>query len=191
MNSPGQQSTKAFSLVEVSLALAIVAIAFTVMIAMLPVGLRQSRAATDTTNEARILSAMTATLNSTEYLKLNETADLVYYFDADGGYLESAESGATGGTGTAASKNEKDRVYQAKFVFSGQPTPGSAGKYDQDTVSKRAHILFGRYTPVVTKIFDSLNSTAGATETSSLDSIKKGSPVKIMPVVVAKMDRNL
>ena len=190
MNSPGQQSTKAFSLVEVSLALAIVAIAFTVMIAMLPVGLRQSRAATDTTNEARILSAMTATLNSTEYLKLDDTKELVYYFDADGGYLESTSSGSGGGASASASKYEKDRVYQAKFVFSGQPTPGSSEDYDQKTVSKRAHILFGRYTPVVTKIFDSTNSTAGS-EPFDIDSIKKGSAVKVMPVVVAKMDRNL
>ena len=190
MNSPGQQSTKAFSLVEVSLALAIVAIAFTVMIAMLPVGLRQSRAATDTTNEARILTAMTATLNSTEYLKLDDTKDLVYYFDADGGYLESTSSGSGGGASASASKYEKERVYQAKFVFSGQPTPGSSEDYDQKTVSKRAHILFGRYTPVVTKIFDSTNSTAGS-EPFDIDSIKKGSAVKVMPVVVAKMDRNL
>ena len=190
MNSPGQQSTKAFSLVEVSLALAIVAIAFTVMIAMLPVGLRQSRAATDTTNEARILSAMTATLNSTEYLKLQETEGLVYYFDADGGYLESTESSSGGGAASAASKYEKDRVYQARFMFTGQPTPGGGGKYDPDTVSKRAYILFGRYTPVVTKIFDSMNTTSES-EASTIDSIKKGSPVKIMPVVVAKMDRNL
>jgi uncharacterized protein (TIGR02598 family) len=177
MRSPGSKSTNAFSLVEVSLALAIVGIAFTVIIGMLPVGLRQSRAATDTTNDARILSAMTAIIQSTEYMNLPDLEKKIYYFDADGGFLEIKGD---------SNKYEKSHVYQASFLLSKQPAPGSGGDFDEKNEGLRVLIVQGRMSGVVTTLFGKIADGEFTT-----NDISKNSPVKVTPVVVAKMDNNI
>ncbi len=166
---------------EVSLSLAIIGIAFTVIIGMLPVGLRQSRAATDTTNEARILSGMTAILHATNYEELTKSlTGKLHYFDADGGFLETAPPQSD----TPDPKKleyEDAHVYQAMFLFSKQPMPGVSGnQYDDVSVSQRAFVIYGRMSKAADSIFKDL------TDPSTL---AKGSPVKVIPVVVAKMDR--
>ena len=180
MNSLAPKRKQAFSLVEVSLSLAIIGIAFTVIIGMLPVGLRQARAATDTTNEARILSGMTAILHATDYEALTTSlTGKLHYFDADGGFLETAPPQSN----TSARKLEYEdaHVYQAMFLFSKQPMPGVSGnQYDDVSVSQRAFVIYGRKSKAADSIFKDL------TDPSTL---AKGSPVKVIPVVVAKMDR--
>lgn len=174
MRSPGSQSKQAFSLVEVSLALAIIGIAFTVIIGMLPVGLRQARSATDTTNEARILSSMTAILGSTEYANIPLLEKKIHYFDADGGFLEIEGGG---------DKYITARVYEALFLISDQPRPGNEGSYDRPSQTSRIHIVYGRTSDATKAIFAKI---AGG-EFSPAD-IKRNSPVRVTPVVIAKMD---
>jgi uncharacterized protein (TIGR02598 family) len=181
MRSPGSKLKNAFSLVEVSLSLAIVGIAFTVIIGMLPVGLRQARAATDTTNEARILSGMTAIVLATEYEKISELEKKIHYFDADGGFLESEES--AGKTGGGALEYKASHVYQAMVLASDQPEPGGSGKYDPLRVGRRVHIAYGRITPKLVTAFQEFTSPDEAFAG------KKALPFKVAPVVLAKMDR--
>lgn len=180
MNSLAPKRKQAFSLVEVSLSLAIIGIAFTVIIGMLPVGLRQSRAATDTTNEARILAAMTSTLYATEYNKLdgpNGISGKLYYFDSDGAFLEMEPS-----------EDYKDqRVYQALFLPSNQPLPGGDGELDKARVGKRVHVIYGRANKAAS---DALTKLATADEAATeIAALGKGSAIKVMPIVVVKMDR--
>jgi uncharacterized protein (TIGR02598 family) len=185
MNSPGPKTKSAFSLVEVSLALAIVGIAFTVIIGMLPVGLRQARAATDTTNEARVLAAMTAIVHATEYEKLKDVEKKLHYFDADGGFLE------VGGLASASASSGDDlefkdsHVYQAMIVVSDQPEPGGAS-YDPLRVSRRVHVLYGR---INDKAIAGFNDFESAEDLFGSSERTQALPFRVTPVVVAKMDR--
>ena len=176
MNSLTPKRKQAFSLVEVSLSLAIIGIAFTVIIGMLPVGLRQSRAATDTTNEARILAAMTSILYATEYKNLDILKQKVHYFDADGAFLETGALGDTGG------KQKDFYVYQAVFLSSPQPLPGGDGTIDEVDAGKLVHIAFGRMSANVSSALSGLTL-------ETIEKLGKGSGLKVNPIVVAKMDR--
>ena len=177
MHSPGPQSRKAFSLVEVSLALAIVGIAFTVIIAMLPVGLRQSRTAIDTTNEARILSGMNSILLATEYEQLTtQLAGQKYYFDADGGYLEKVPISEDP---AADSPYKAARVYQAGFIIGLTATTS-----DRKDINRLVHVVFGKASDAANSaLSDIINGTV------AMDALKKNSPVKIAPIIIAKMDK--
>src|SRR5688572_12071231 len=79
-----------FSLIEVTLAIAIVAFAFIALIGLLPAGLSVFNQTMDSTNEMRISSDITSILQSTEYSKLptnDEITKNLFYFDVDGGLL--------------------------------------------------------------------------------------------------------
>src|SRR5215210_7746485 len=94
--SPREISTKrlrqaGFSLVEISLAIGIIAFAFVGLIGLLPVGLTTFRDAIDTSNEARIVQSFTAKLLATEFEKIGDLSfdtgqptGEIFYFDEEG-----------------------------------------------------------------------------------------------------------
>ncbi len=180
MKTLAPKRKQAFSLVEVSLSLAIIGIAFTVIIGMLPVGLRQSRAATDTTNEARILAAMTSILYATEYNNLDVLKQKVHYFDADGAFLETGTLSET--SGNSDLKYKDSHVYQAILLSSPQRLPGGDGTIDEVDAGKLVHIAFGRITTTVTCALSHLTL-------EEIEKLGKGSGLKVNPIMVAKMDR--
>src|SRR3712207_6838411 len=80
-----------FSLIEVTLAIAIVAFAFIALIGLLPAGMSVFNQTMDATNEMRITSDLTALLQATEYSKIPTNPKIVqntFYFDVDGALID-------------------------------------------------------------------------------------------------------
>jgi uncharacterized protein (TIGR02598 family) len=77
-----------FSLVEVVIAIGVIAFAFIPMVGMLPMGLNLSKQAIDTTVEAQIAQRLTAEVQQTDFSRLDELAASSianpYYFDDQG-----------------------------------------------------------------------------------------------------------
>jgi uncharacterized protein (TIGR02598 family) len=89
---PGR--TGGFSLVEVVIAMGIVAFALIPLLGLVPVGLNTSRQAIDTTIEAQIIQQMTGQALQTDWTALtglNSTTTL-YYFDANGNTLPASSA---------------------------------------------------------------------------------------------------
>jgi uncharacterized protein (TIGR02598 family) len=83
--------SRAFSLVEVVLALGIVSFAFIGIIGMLPVGMSTFRQATDATVQSQITQQMVSQVAETNFANLNKLTTSTYLFD-DQGILVSDDS---------------------------------------------------------------------------------------------------
>ena len=86
------RTRKGFSLIEVTLAIAIVAFAFIALIGLLPAGMSVFNQTMDSTNEMRITADLSSMIQASDYESL--TAELsrnIYYYDVDGGLLDTEE----------------------------------------------------------------------------------------------------
>ena len=102
-----------FSLVEVTLAIGIMACAILPLVAMLPIGLRLHRQAIDSTVTSQIVSRVTHEVQQTDFSTLTAlAAPLTYYFDDQGNLL---------GTNTAAA-NSSLRLYDAQASMNKLPS---------------------------------------------------------------------
>ena len=171
----------AFSLVEVSLAVAIIAFAFVSLIGLLPAGLQVFKKTTDATNEMRIFTDLTSMLQSTEYEAIDTPqsgTDLktkLFYYDAEGSLLDSKNG--------TSSDDETARVYVAKFIFEKQNIPAATEiNYDQPTIARKGIIVVGKYTKPVLEVIDKLQT--------SDDILIPANKSKIhwLPVLIAKTD---
>lgn len=103
-------SCRGFSLVEVVIAIGVIAFAFIPMVGMLPMGLNLSRQAIDTTVEAQISQRLTAEVQQTDFSRLDElaTASIAnpYYFDDQGNKVT----------------DPANAIYQATFAISTSTT---------------------------------------------------------------------
>lgn len=82
-----------FSLVEVVLAMGIVAVAFIPLLGLMPLGLSTSRQAIDTTIEAQIIQQMTSQAQQTDFSLLTTlNNNSLLYFDANGNTTTSASA---------------------------------------------------------------------------------------------------
>ncbi len=75
----------AFSLVEVTLALGVVAFAFVSLFALLPIGLGVSREAIDNTVTAQIAQQLATQAQQTDFSKLSQLDGAIFYFNEEGG----------------------------------------------------------------------------------------------------------
>jgi uncharacterized protein (TIGR02598 family) len=107
----------AFSLIEVAMALGIVAFAFTALLGMLPVGLGLSRSATDTSVATRIMQKVSGDLQQADFDSIATAGGNILYFDEQGTALPSM-AGA---------------IYWAQVnVFPNAALPGSGGSGTED-----------------------------------------------------------
>lgn len=81
---------RAFSLVEVTLALGIVAFAFTALLGMLPVGLNLFRSAADTSVTTRIVQKVSGDLQQADFDTVSLKEERILYFDEQGSPAASA-----------------------------------------------------------------------------------------------------
>lgn len=106
---------QAFSLIEVAMALGIVAFAFTALLGMLPVGLTLFRNATDTSVATRIVQKVSGDLQQADYDTLATAEGRVRYFDEQGTELLSSAGS----------------IYWAQVnIFPGAELPGRANSTD-------------------------------------------------------------
>jgi len=185
MRSPGSKLKAAFSLVEVSLALAIVGIAFMALLGILPMGMQTFKSANDSTVDARILTVMTSMLQSTEYSKIagsGGVTDDVFFFDMDGEFLDSLRQ---------PSPREdvvKQRLYGAKVIAETQDVPGTSGlSYDRTSVGTRLLIASAKLTPTMANDLQSLASNPTSWTTDQLSLLKRG-VIKVRPLILARFE---
>lgn len=186
MHSPGPKHKNAFSLVEVSLALAIIGIAFVALLGILPMGMRTFKAANETTVDARILGVMSSMLQSTEYSQLIGAGGIEeneFYFDVDGEYLDSKKK-----KGTAPVVAQ--RLYKARVVVDKQSVPASATAeltYDKTKVGSRVLLISMKMDEKHATDFESItgNPNNWSTDVNSL--LKKGI-VKVRPLILARFE---
>ena len=120
MKSPapiGHRRTDAFSLVEVTLALGILAFAFVAVFGMLPVGLQTFRDSADKTQTTQIAQRLLADAQQTPFDLLPNLYGKISYFDDEGNLLENATgstvSGPDGYVYTALIEPASDAVANA------------------------------------------------------------------------------
>ena len=185
MRSPGSKLKAAFSLVEVSLALAIVGIAFMALLGILPMGMQTFKSANDSTVDARMLTVMTSMIQSTEYSKVwgpNGVTEDVFFFDMDGEFLDSIRQ---------PSPREdvvKQRLYAAKIISDRQRIPGSSGiSYDRNSVGIRLLIATAKLTPTMETELRSLSTDPASWTTEQLSMLKRGT-IKIRPFILARFE---
>lgn len=87
------RSHQGFTLVEVVLAIGIIALAFVPVLGLLPVGASVAREAIDTTVEAQITQLMTNQAQQTDFSVLDKLTDMPpQYFDYQGNKTEAAQA---------------------------------------------------------------------------------------------------
>ena len=169
-----------FSLVEVTLAIAIIATAFIALLGLIPAGLQIFRTTVDATNITRITTHVTTMLQATEYLKLADlnTAYPLFYYDADGGFLDSDTK--------VVAAYVKDRVYAARVVMDKQNVTMVADNefYNQDKSAQKALVVVGKYSE------DSKTFLRGLKTSADIAVMPVNARYKVLPLLVAKTDGN-
>ncbi len=117
-SAPGRfRAQRAFSLVEVTLALGIISFAFVAIFGMLPVALDTARDSIDRTRGAQIAQRLFAETQQTPFDQLGSLVGSVFWFDGDGEEIASATADSIGGPA--------GYVYSATLAQSGAG-PGAA-----------------------------------------------------------------
>ncbi len=111
-----------FSLVEVTLAIGIIAFAFVALFGLLPTGMQTFRASVDSTNDITIMQEMNAMVQVTrwkhiETLDENRGGD-IYYFDEEGRRTDSEDSPSQ------SKEVQSRRLYEAKLLVENSYQPG-------------------------------------------------------------------
>ena len=114
---PAARRVKAFSLIEVAMALGIMAFAFTALLGMLPVGLGLFRNAMDSSVATRIVQRVSSDLQQSDFDTIASAGSEILYFDEQGNRLAAA-----GGA-----------IYWARVnIYSDAELPGSSGAATSD-----------------------------------------------------------
>ncbi len=171
------QHQAGFSLVEVSLSVAIIAFAFVALIGLLPAGLQVFKKTIDATNEMRIFTDLTSMLQATDFTKVRDESITknLFYFDADGGLLDTELS--------PKANLVNDRVYAARIVADKQNiVTAKAIDYDQANVALKALVVIGKSNKASA---DFLN---GLTDAESVQKIPRIAKYRILSLLVTKTD---
>jgi uncharacterized protein (TIGR02598 family) len=168
-----------FSLIEVTLAIAIIAFAFIALIGLLPAGLGVFAQTMDSTNEMRISTHLTSMLMASDFKKLRTGSDFgsnLFYYDVDGAYLDSEEHPVGG--------YAPGRIYVARVLIEAQNVPKTSKSYfDQNKVAVKAVIVVGKNNDAIKGYLTGLSSAQG---------LEKSPPqphrVRAIPVVITKTD---
>ncbi len=91
------RAPRAFSLVEITLALGIISFAFVAIFGMLPVALGTARDSIDRTRGAQIVQRLFAETQQTPFDQLGGLVGSVFWFDGDGEEIASATAASIGG----------------------------------------------------------------------------------------------
>lgn len=172
-----RRQERAFSLVEISLALGIIAFAFIALLGLLPIGLQTFRTAIDTGNEARIVQSLFSRMLATEFEKMQaldfENSKEIFYFDEEGMPTDTSLH--------AVASLENQRLYGAKMFIERSEIPSETLTYGVNAI-----VVFANTASPARAEFEQIN-TLGELR-SLLQKNKGASEVRVRPLVIAKMD---
>ena len=175
MGSPHRRrSVDAFSLVEVTLAIGIIAFAFVALFGLLPTGMRTFRAAIDTSNESWILQNINSMVQTTDFAEIEklgiDKGGKILYFDEEAKLTEVV----------------RDRLYAVKLVTDKMHRP------DGDSLASSANLtLHGLKVITVIAPFQDGNAMAEfdkVKDAVTLRALPKQVNVRSRTFFVARMD---
>jgi uncharacterized protein (TIGR02598 family) len=143
LHSPSQfnrtmRFREGFSLVEVTMAIGIIAFAFVALFGLLPSGLTTFRAAVDTTNDTSIMQDMNSMVQVTEWKKIDGLAQSkggdIYYYDEEGRRTDTKSS-------PAKEEVTNRRLYQVKLIVEPFVQPGSSSSSAADQLEGARRII--------------------------------------------------
>jgi uncharacterized protein (TIGR02598 family) len=170
-----------FSLVEVTLAIGVIAFAFVALLGLLPAGLTSFRAAIDLNNETRIVQSIVGKVQVTDF---NEVPNLdysvsneIYYFDEEG-------------TPTDTSSNpveslKASRLYAAKLFVRPAAEKDSEDPTQLLTFSVDVIVVFANLASAGAAQLEKIENRETL---STLLESKQRMEVRVRPVLVSKMD---
>ncbi len=174
---------RGFSIVEVALALGIIAFAFVSLLALLPAGLTTFRSAIDTNNESRIVQSFVSKVLATDFQNVQSTLDYgsskeIYYFDEEGSEVDTSAK--------PIASRKPARIYEAKLFVEPPvvPTNGANGSF---SFALNVVVVFANISSPAAKQFDE-NTASLASLRAHLAKNGGKTHMKIRPVLVSKMD---
>ena len=181
--SAKSRSLCGFSLIEVTLAIGIIAFAFVSLLALLPAGLTTFRNAVDTGNESRIVQSFVSKVLATDFENVQATLDFgaskeIFYFDEEGSEVDSSVK--------PIASRKTARIYEAKLFVEPPvvPTTVAAGSFQY---AVNVVVVFANMSSPAAKQFDE-NTASLASLRSYLTKTGGRTDLKIRPVLVSKMD---
>lgn len=174
---------KGFSLVEIVMAIGIIAFAFVALFGLLPVGLKVFRESVDQANETWILQSLNSMAQTTAWSKLPELGHDqggdIYYFDEEGRLTDTE---ARPGDGLAKGQ----RIYATKLLVEDfSPPQGDGGRQVYQSARRVIAIIAHYPSPEAMKTFE---------EITTVDDLEKstGKPgIKWRSFLVAQMDSGI
>lgn len=170
---PSRSGNAAFSLIEVTIAVAITAVALVSLMGMLPQGMRTMAKATDTAIEARIHQQIVGEVMLTEWPRRFDFDNVVRGYDDQGIHI------ATNDSVFASGRQDTDIIYRARIRIPVQEVvlPGgdsdpnlqqvlvdvtnlSVSSFNFDAPENKRHI--NTYQSLIVKMDESLDRGAGA-----------------------------
>ena len=162
-------SDAAFSLIEVTLAIGIIAFAFVALFGLLPTGMKTFRASVDATNDVTMLQEMNAMVQVTGWSKIDgldstKGSGDEYFFDEEGRRTDSRKNQAS------APEVKARRLYQVKLLVEKCYQPGGTKVEMKD--ARRVVVVIGDiFRPQSAKDFESV--------TRSSELFKNGKPLDV------------
>jgi uncharacterized protein (TIGR02598 family) len=178
---PARCQPGGFSLVEIALAVGVIAFAFVALFGMLPLGLQTFRDAIDTNNEARIVQMFVSKVLATDFKNLKTTVDFgatgeVAYFDEEGTQIDTS-------TNPIASR-ASSRIYEAKVFVDDPAVPTLTNTL---TYSANIVVVFANMSSPAAKEFGDQTANLAKLRTY-LSNTKGKTGLKVRPLIVSKMD---
>jgi uncharacterized protein (TIGR02598 family) len=140
---PRSRSNQGFSLVEVTLAIGIIAFAFVALFGLLPTGLQTFRSSIDQTNDTNILQDINSMVQVTAWKNLDKLDTTkggdIYYFDEEGRRTDTKQHAS------ADRAVKSRRLYQVKLLVEKLYQPGTRGKAAADEIpnTRRISVIIG------------------------------------------------
>ena len=136
--APGHRQ-RGFSLVEISLAIGIIAFAFVALLGLLPSGLTIFRSSVDTANETWIMQDLNSMIQVTDWSKLDsmsfETSGEIYYYDEEGRLTDTEK------TPSAESLVKARRLYAVKLIVEPMFQPVETGMASHDEIKNARRVI--------------------------------------------------
>src|SRR6478672_9366235 len=130
---------RGFSLVEISLAIGIIAFAFVALLGLLPSGLTIFRSSVDTANETWIMQDLNSMIQVTDWSKLDsmsfEKSGEIYYYDEEGRLTDTEK------TPSPESAVKARRLYAVKMIVEPMYQPVEGGMASHDELKNARRVL--------------------------------------------------
>ena len=168
--------SRGFSLIEVAIAIGIVAFAFVALLGLMPAGLSSFRSAIDTSNESWIMQGINSMVQATEWKKIKDLEYETFYYNEEGRLTD------TKSNPSSDERVKSSRLYAVKVLIDEKfIRPDNVS--DVLKHSARVVVLLASITnPVAMKDFDQTTSVEAVSQ------LRRASPVRIRAFLVARMD---